>query len=117
MQRAPSSLASLGNSREWHNLRPEVSNLYGVYGNESGLVLAVGECGAILRSEDWGENWQIQIGPNRCSLYDVWIGENGEAFATGDQGTILYSDDSGQTWQTLPSGITSWLHGLWVHDR
>jgi photosystem II stability/assembly factor-like uncharacterized protein len=62
-------------------------------------VLASGERGQILRSEDGGAQWRVvahQLGPWPIRLLS--LDERGRLRATADDGTTWQSEDLGKTW-------------------
>jgi len=63
----------------------------------SGLGLAVGRSGAIVRSEDGGDHWRTVIRPTPHDLYGVGIGHR-RVVAVGAQGGLWTSDDQGRHW-------------------
>jgi len=80
----------------------------------SGPVLAVGDKGIILRSEDAGENWSAVTSGTSTDLRQVvWSATTPNlAVAVGLSGTILTSTDGGKTWQPSKQGGTSNLLGV-----
>jgi photosystem II stability/assembly factor-like uncharacterized protein len=69
--------------------------------NESNRVIAVGERGIILYSDNEGISWIQAKVPTRVSLNAVTFLNNNTVFAVGHDALILRSDDSGQTWTTM----------------
>ncbi len=80
-------------------LRDE-TRLRSVQVDESGLGLAVGEAGAVLRSEDGGEHWQTIARPTPFDLHALAIGPRSVA-AVGAQGGLWISRDGGRHWESL----------------
>jgi photosystem II stability/assembly factor-like uncharacterized protein len=80
----------------------------------SGPVLAVGDKGTILRSEDAGENWSAVDSGTQNDLRQVsWSGTTANlAITVGLKGTILLSADGGKTWKASAQGGTSNLLGI-----
>ena len=94
---------------------PTSSNLQGVWAEQgTGLVIAVGTNGTILRSTDFGRNWQLAAdsGTYSATLNDVWGNSASRIFAVGSGGTIIKSTDGGHLWAQMgsPTGVT--LHGV-----
>jgi photosystem II stability/assembly factor-like uncharacterized protein len=89
------------------------------------LLVAVGEGGTILRSED-GDHWTaIESGTNEA-LNAVAAADNNTFWAVGNRGTALKSGDGGRTWaatQPLSSRdlmsveLTDAAHGFAVGQR
>ena len=70
-----------------------------------GSIFAYGEYGALSRSQDDGETWQIVLGQETGFIGHI----NSSCFAVSPEGricvfndnqqTVVYSDDNGDTWQ------------------
>ncbi|MDF2074056.1 YCF48-related protein [Pseudomonas mendocina] len=67
-------------------------------------VVAVGERGFILRSEDEGQSWQQVEVPVSVTLTRVDFPTSDQGWAIGHAGTILHSDDSGLSWKIQLDG-------------
>jgi photosystem II stability/assembly factor-like uncharacterized protein len=61
-------------------------------------LVAVGERGTVLLSDDAGERWRQAQVPVRVTLTSVRFVNDHTGWATGHLGVILRSDDAGQTW-------------------
>ncbi len=61
-------------------------------------VLAVGERGAIVRSVDSGETWEVIPSPTRATLTGITFGTPLAGWAVGHDGIILHTRDGGETW-------------------
>ncbi|MFC3647427.1 WD40/YVTN/BNR-like repeat-containing protein [Planctobacterium marinum] len=62
-------------------------------------LLAVGERGHVLVSDDNGANWTQKVVPTKSTLTAVFaMGE--QLWAVGHDAVILHSADNGETWQT-----------------
>lgn len=61
-------------------------------------LLAVGERGHILLSEDGGATWTQARVPTRSLLTAVTTVEGGQAWAVGHDAVILHSADAGKSW-------------------
>lgn len=83
--------------------------------HESGLVVAVGEFGAIRRSRDNGKTWDtitIDWGLYNDEgyephLYDVVVRDEQTVVVTGEFGLILWSEDGGDTFAARHQGEES----------
>jgi photosystem II stability/assembly factor-like uncharacterized protein len=71
---------------------------------------AVGDRGAIWRTEDGGLSWQLQPSGTVCSLRGVWFvdekngwvaGGQGLPYSPASSGLVLGTSDGGRTWQPL----------------
>jgi len=62
-------------------------------------LVAVGEYGHVLTSDDQGENWvQAESVPTRITLTAVSFANENVGWAVGHDAIILRTDDSGTTW-------------------
>jgi len=62
-------------------------------------VVAAGERGRILVSDDRGTTWKLAATPTFQTLTSVWFRTAAIGFATGHQGTLLRTEDGGLTWK------------------
>jgi len=98
--------------------------LLGVAHNSSGLAVAVGSFGTVLRSGDGGETWAplsfdweaILNDFLEPHLYDVVVDESGVITIAGEFGLILQSQDGGDSWETVNRGEAS-LFGLVIDGQ
>ncbi|MDR0209894.1 MAG: glycosyl hydrolase [Pseudomonas putida] len=67
-------------------------------------LLAVGERGFILRSQDNGQSWQQMPSPVSVTLTQVTFPTPSQGWAVGHAGIILHSDDGGRSWATQLDG-------------
>ncbi len=74
-------------------------------------ILAVGDGGSILSSEDKGASWKPLTSGCRQDLLAVgWSPKDPRmAIAVGDQETVLVSTDGGQSWKRTSSGASGAL--------
>lgn len=70
---------------------------------ESRLV-AVGEYGAIVYSDDAGENWRAAKVPVQVTLTAVHFFDALQGWAVGHDAVILHSNDAGRTWNKQLDG-------------
>lgn len=64
-------------------------------------MVAVGERGHVLISEDAGRNWRQILVPTRAMLTAVSFHDSGLGIAVGHDATILRTVDGGRTWQLV----------------
>lgn len=64
-------------------------------------IVAAGERGRILISNDQGNTWQSASSPSSASLTAVAFSSDQVGLAVGHNGTILRSEDGGKTWLTV----------------
>lgn len=62
-------------------------------------MIAVGERGHVLYSDDQGHNWAQARVPTRTLLTGVFMLDETHAWAVGHDATILQSSDGGRQWQ------------------
>jgi len=92
---------------KWEQLENDINlRLLNVALHESGLVVAVGEFGAILRSRDFGKTWE--------SITVDWMQYNDDGYephlydiVVGEFGLILWSQDGGDTFTARHTGEES----------
>jgi photosystem II stability/assembly factor-like uncharacterized protein len=71
-------------------------------------LVAVGEWGHIILSDDHGETWrQANTVPTRLSLTAVFFVDDKRGWAVGHDALILHSDDGGDTWRMQHSDIAN----------
>lgn len=70
-------------------------------------LVAVGERGTVLLSDDHGQHWQQAPAPVQVTLTCVTFADARHGWAAGHLGTILHSDDGGQTWRKQFDGIAA----------
>lgn len=61
-------------------------------------LVAVGERGIVLLSDDSGESWRQVTVPVSVTLTAVRFADEQHGFAVGHGGTVLATDDGGETW-------------------
>lgn len=89
------------------------SRLFSVSVNSGGLAVAVGEFGAVYKSENGGRSWASgapdwsalavadAAGTNEPNLYSAHVSEAGVITIAGEYGLILRSTDAAVTWTVL----------------
>jgi photosystem II stability/assembly factor-like uncharacterized protein len=70
-------------------------------------IVAVGERGTILLSDDDGKSWQQAQVPVRTSLTAVQFVNGKSGWAVGHLGVVLHTDDGGKTWNKQLDGIAA----------
>lgn len=92
-------------SDQWTTVTsPTIQKLYGVAYRDSGIVVAVGDGGTIIRSIDGGSHWENIISPATDALRAVTFHGN-TGLAVGISGTVIRSENSGLNW-SLQDRIT-----------
>lgn len=70
-------------------------------------LVAVGERGHILYSDDRGDSWQQARVPTTQMLTSVCFIDDKHGWAAGHDGLILASDDAGSSWRIQRDGIAA----------
>jgi photosystem II stability/assembly factor-like uncharacterized protein len=68
-------------------------------------LVAVGECGMIILSDDEGVTWRQGKVPVSVTLTGVYFVTPEKGWAVGHSGIVLHSDDGGETWVKQLDGI------------
>ena len=82
-------------------------------------MIAVGQRGHVLYSDDQGQNWRQASTPTRAMLNGVFFLDESHAWAVGHDATIIKSGDGGQSWQlsySAPEKESPLLDG-WFKDQ
>jgi hypothetical protein len=84
---------------------PTLNGIAAVRGTDSALV-AVGQNGTILRTDDGGRSWRQLLSGTGTSLHSIAFSTRLSGWAVGDDGTILHTTDGGANWrsQTIGTG-------------
>jgi len=81
--------------------------------NSSGLAVAAGEFGTVLKSTDGGHSWSASppdwasmadkdtFGTQEPTIYAAHVAENGEVTIAGEFGVIMRSADGGASWHPV----------------
>jgi photosystem II stability/assembly factor-like uncharacterized protein len=77
--------------------RATQARLFGVTRAGDRLV-ALGQRGFILYSDDWGDSWQQASVPVRSTLLSAYFVNAQTGWASGHDGVVLHSGDGGETW-------------------
>ena len=67
-------------------------------------LVAVGELGLIVYSDDHGQSWQQAAVPVSVNLTAVDFADEKNGWAVGHDGVLLHSTDGGTSWQKLYDG-------------
>ncbi|TAK02841.1 MAG: PKD domain-containing protein [Candidatus Manganitrophaceae bacterium] len=97
----------LGGSGRYHDLH--------LIGNAG---WAVGEIGAVLRTNDHGATWKqvTQTGAGSTSLWGMAFPDPQNIWIVGTGGLILHSGDGGTSWVKQNSNTTARLERIWFVD-
>ncbi len=82
-------------------------------------LVAVGERGHILYSDDAGDSWQQGRVPTRQMLTAVFFADEKNGWAVGHDALILHSADGGESWseQYRDTGLEAPLLDVWFADE
>jgi photosystem II stability/assembly factor-like uncharacterized protein len=81
--------------------------------NSSGLAVAAGEFGTVLKSADGGHSWtscapdwasmadKDTFGTQEPTIYSAYVSDGGEVTIAGEFGVIMRSSDAGATWRPV----------------
>lgn len=70
-------------------------------------LVAVGERGLVIYSDDGGRNWRQARVPVSVTLTAVRFASAKQGWAVGHYGTVLHSEDGGETWVRQLDGVTA----------
>ncbi|MDK8464913.1 YCF48-related protein [Marinobacter sp. SS13-12] len=68
-------------------------------------IVAAGERGHIIFSDDQGETWVQAEVPVRATLTGVDFGTDTHGWAVGHSGVVLHSDNAGESWELQLTGV------------
>lgn len=82
-------------------------------------VVAVGERGHVLLSEDAGVSWRQVVTPTRTTLTAVYFPSAKHGWAVGHDAVVLYTGDGGESWelQHAAPDLESPLLDVWFRDE
>lgn len=105
----------------WQEIPTGVTeNLFGVACLDKNEVIACGENGKILKTNDGGETWAVRFEKEGYDMIHVAFADAQVGYACGDscwwnsdnhKGVIVKTTDGGETWQELPN--TEFVHLEW----
>ncbi|HEV3229438.1 MAG TPA: YCF48-related protein [Solirubrobacteraceae bacterium] len=84
-----------------NQITPSSSPLHGVAFATSSRVVAVGDNGTTVVSNDGGVNYSAVSGDIGGQYFRLRLGANGIVLAAGAKGQVARSDDGGATWHAL----------------
>lgn len=103
---AASAVAAFGETAVYAPIAPKAltSTMIDIE-RAGGRLVAVGERGHVLLSDDKGESWQQGKVPFRRMLTGVHFADAQRGWAVGHQSMIFHSEDGGQTWERQVDGF------------
>jgi photosystem II stability/assembly factor-like uncharacterized protein len=87
-------------------------NLFKIFASPQGSLFVAAERGAVLRSDDRGQNWRYLNTGYNGSFWSGIALVDGTLAVAGLRGTLYRSVDDGKTWQNVPTGSKSSLTDL-----
>ena len=86
--------------------------------NAGPAIIAVGGRGAIIRSSDSGQSWDLIPSPTHATLTGISFADNNQGWIVGHDGVILVTRDGGTTWhQQFSNNALSFLDVLALDPR
>jgi photosystem II stability/assembly factor-like uncharacterized protein len=106
-----------GKTWEQRDVDEEERHWNGIAAAPDGALYVAAEVGAVFRSEDKGETWEVLSTPYKGSFFGAMVLKDGTVLVFGLRGRVYRSVDRGQTWQQIQTGTTSGLlAGLQLSD-
>ena len=94
----------------------EVANkLLRIHAYPDGTGWAVGEYGALLKTEDQGAHWHRALAEKDQAWNDIAV-QASQVWLVGEFGQALRSEDGGITWQSVDTGVESSLMSVSFRD-
>ncbi len=93
-------LLSLQTFSQWHWYNPLIqgNTLTTAEVIDDQTIIAAGECGTLLLSNDSGQTWEILEKLTSQTLRDIEFYDSKHGVAVGDSGVIIRTNDGGNTW-------------------
>ncbi|MBK9227710.1 MAG: YCF48-related protein [Ignavibacteria bacterium] len=101
----------------WQNPTPQGYDIRSVTFLDSQTGIAVGNYGAILRSDNGGETWNPVYVNYRNDFLCVRQLSGATAFVTGSDGIILRTTTAGISWERISSIITDTISSIFFTDQ
>lgn len=81
-------------------------------------IVAVGERGHVLLSDDQGSSWRQAKVPTRATLTGVWFHDAKVGWAVGHDEVVIRTDDGGENWELVHAAPENlWpLLDVWFRD-
>lgn len=96
----------------WLNPKPQGNTLHDVAMPGPQVIVGVGDAGAILRSNDGGQNWKLQRSRTNLAIRALSFVHPDTGFAVGDSGIVLKTVNGGLAWFRQPIGTNRQLTGV-----
>lgn len=89
-----------------------IDSLMAIYAADQNNAWTVGENGLILRTENGGQSWNIQLIDTKKKLNSVFFINSTIGWAVGDDGIIGRTTSGGERWNVIQSGYTEDLNSI-----
>jgi len=110
--------ATCTNAQVWIDQNTGSSfNFNSVYTIDALHAVAVGNGGAILRTQDGGATWATRVSNTTVNFYSVYFVNSSHGYAVGGSGIIQESNDGGDTWSGIYSGTTQALYSVFFYNQ
>jgi photosystem II stability/assembly factor-like uncharacterized protein len=111
-------ILSISVSAQWHWIYPwPFGSLAISHSSYQSNVWIIGRNGDILKSTDYGMNWQYQFGENVNNLCDVFFLNSTIGWIGNLYGTILKTVDGGNNWQVYSNVIPYEIIDIFFKDQ
>lgn len=103
---------------EWLSPIPQGNELYDICVINDSTIIATGDLGTVIRSENGGVDWHVQhhAGYSNRALWAVDFIDERNGWIVGEDGTLLSSMDGGETWSPQTSNIQTHLYDICFVD-
>lgn len=99
--------STLSIQAQWNKIASGTNkNINAVMNASTSVIIAVGDSGLILRSQNTGSSFSIISSGTIKNLNDVYFIDNNKGFIVGDGGTILKTVNGGITWSAVSSNTS-----------
>ena len=82
-------------------------NLRKVYSFDGKMMWAVGDHATVLRSDDFGQNWNPVLVPGQVHFNDIHFADAKHGWIVGQQGFVLVTQDGGSNWKQQWAGTNA----------
>lgn len=105
-------LSDTGNGWYWQNPLPQGNDLWDVWVFDSTTVVAVGNFGTIIKSNDGGQTWIFPSSGIINGIYGIHFANDNIGWASGGHGRMLKTTDGGNTWDSVETGTNYNLYDV-----
>jgi photosystem II stability/assembly factor-like uncharacterized protein len=115
----------------WYAMNVEQEDSFrAIWNDGTGLVMAVGDEGVLIRSEDFGDHWDRTVIAGRQERSPFWesirtaghlsglyVTTAGDVFVVGKGGVIGRTSDRGVSWTVGLADTNKWLYDVYGDDN